>query len=68
MGMSLEKMITLFLGVVLFGALIGTVADSTIGINTTETNVTGATHTMTVIVPLIFAVVFIALMVKTVKK
>lgn len=66
--LNMETLMVLFIGVILFGSFIGMVADSTIGINTTDTNVTGATHTLVVLVPLIFAIVFILLMVGLIKR
>lgn len=67
MALNLSTLIDIFLIVVLFGALIATVADQTIGIAGTG-NVTGATSTMTALVALVFVIVVIAGIVRFVKK
>lgn len=59
-ALSISQLIGMVIGAVILGALIGTVADSTIGItrNTSLTNVTGATYVMVALVPL-FLVIFV---------
>jgi len=58
MALSVEGLIKLVIVAVVFGALIGTVADNTIGVSGTG-NITGATSTMVVLVPLFLTIAVI---------
>lgn len=64
---NMEDLLMIFLVLVVFGALISTIADSTIGISGTG-NVTGATGTLVSLVALIFVIVVIMGIVRYVKK
>ena len=51
-------LVGLIVAIIVFGSLIGTVADYTSGVNASSTNITGATHTIAGLVPL-FLTIFI---------
>lgn len=68
MTMNAGKLVDMMVVALIFGVLIGLIADYTIGVNASASNVTGTTYTLLILVPLALAIVVVVSFFKLIRK